>query len=49
MMSFLMEAVVIAFTLGAVIGGVVAVHLVQPGKKAGTPRAGQRGAGALIP
>jgi hypothetical protein len=50
MMSFLMEAVVIAFTLGMVIGGVVAIHLMQPGRKAGGRRRTQRtGAGTLIP
>ena len=33
MMSLLMESVVIAFTLGAVVGGVVAMHLIQPKKE----------------
>ena len=34
MFSQLMEAVVIAFSLGAVMGGVVAIHLIRPRKEA---------------
>lgn len=34
MMSLLMEAVIIAFSLGAVIGGVVAMHLMHPRNEA---------------
>ena len=33
MMSMLMEAVVISFTLGAVVGAVVAMHLMHPKKE----------------
>ena len=33
LMNLLMESVVIAFTLGAVVGGVVAIHLIQPKKE----------------
>jgi len=34
MMNLLMEAVVIAFALGAIMGGVVAMHLMHPKKEA---------------
>lgn len=34
MMSFLMESVVISFTLGGVVGALVAMHLVHPKKEA---------------
>jgi len=33
MMNMLMESVVISFTLGAVIGAVVAMHLMHPEKE----------------
>lgn len=48
MMSLLMESVVISFTLGAVIGAVVAMHLLSP-KKESAKIAEQTREGALEP
>ena len=48
MMSLLMESVVTAFTLGAVIGAVVAMHLLGP-KKQSAKIAEQAREGALEP
>ena len=44
MISLLMEAVVIAFSLGAVIGGMVAIQLMQPRKEAEVAEQGDRDA-----